>query len=119
MSIDLMRSVLGRIGLLVAVTATAGAQAPSMVPATSERPVEVELVTANRAIAPGETAWVALRFKPSPGWHTYWRFAGDVGSSQNVVWTLPDGWTAGSFTWPVPHRISSPPLASYGYDREL
>ena len=90
-----------------------------MVPATRERPVEVELVTASRAVVPGETMWVAVRLKPTRGWHTYWRYAGDVGSAPSVVWSLPSGWKAGSFTWPQPHRLSSPPLASYGYKREL
>ena len=90
-----------------------------MVPATKARPVEVELVTAGRAIAPGETTWIAVRLKPSRGWHTYWRYAGDVGSAPSVVWNLPAGWKAGPFSWPTPHRISSPPLASYGYEREL
>ena len=90
-----------------------------MVPATAARPVEVELVTAARAVVPGETTWVAVRLDPSRGWHTYWRYAGDVGSAPSVAWDLPSGWKAGPFTWPVPHRISSPPLASYGYEREL
>jgi thiol:disulfide interchange protein/DsbC/DsbD-like thiol-disulfide interchange protein len=90
-----------------------------MVPATKDRPVEVELVTATRAVVPGETTWVAVRLKPNRGWHTYWRYAGDVGSSPSVAWNLPSGWKAGSFSWPTPHRISSPPLASYGYTREL
>ena len=90
-----------------------------MVRATRDRPVEVELVTAARAVVPGETTWVAVRLKPNRGWHTYWRHAGDVGSSPSIVWELPSGWEAGSFAWPAPHRISSPPLASYGYKREL
>jgi len=90
-----------------------------MVPATKERPVEVELVTATRAVVPGETTWVAVRLKPNRGWHTYWRYAGDVGSAPSIAWNLPPGWKAGSFSWPTPHRISSPPLASYGYQREL
>jgi thiol:disulfide interchange protein DsbD len=90
-----------------------------MVPATKERPVEVELVTAARAVVPGETTWVAVRLKPNHSWHTYWRYAGDVGSAPSVVWNLPSGWNAGSISWPTPHRISSPPLASYGYEREL
>jgi thiol:disulfide interchange protein DsbD len=81
--------------------------------------VEVELVSANRAVVPGETTWIAIRLKPSRGWHTYWRYAGDVGSAPSVVWNLPSGWEAGPLVWPAPHRISSPPLASYGYDREL
>src|SRR5687767_15769342 len=108
-----------RAGLLLLFAASAQAQAPSMVPATKERPVEVELVTATRAVVPGETTWVAVRLKPNRGWHTYWRYAGDVGSAPSVVWDLPSGWKAGSFRWPAPHRISSPPLASYGYEREL
>ena len=113
-----LRSVTARVGLLGVVAASAHAQAPSIVPATSARPVEVELVSASRAVVPGETTWVAVRLKPNPGWHTYWRYAGDVGSSFSAVWNLPDGWKAGSFIWPVPRRIPSPPLASYGYERE-
>jgi thiol:disulfide interchange protein DsbD len=90
-----------------------------VVSATRDRPVEVELVTATDAVVPGETTWVAVRLKPNDGWHTYWRYAGDVGSAPSVVWKLPSGWNAGSISWPTPHRISSPPLASYGYEREL
>ena len=63
--------------------------------------------------------WVAIRLKPTKGWHTYWRYAGDVGSAPSVVWNLPTGWKAGEIVWPTPHRMSSPPLASYGYKREL
>lgn len=114
-----MKSRAGRACLLVLLAASAHAQAPSMVPATETRPIEVELVSATRAVVPGETTWVAVRLEPNHGWHTYWRYAGDVGSAPSVVWDLPPGWKAGSFTWPAPHRISSPPLASYGYEREL
>ena len=90
-----------------------------MVRATEDRPVEVELVSAARAVVPGETAWVAVRLAPSRGWHTYWRYAGDVGSAPGIAWNLPPGWKAGPLSWPTPHRISSPPLASYGYEGEL
>ena len=90
-----------------------------MAAATRERPIEVELLSSATAVVPGDTTWVAVRLKPNRGWHTYWRYAGDVGSAPSVVWNLPSGWKAGPFKWPVPHRISSPPLASYGYEREL
>src|SRR5687768_10087788 len=90
-----------------------------MVRATEDRPVEVELLSASRAVAPGETMWVAIRLKPARGWHTYWRYAGDVGSAPSVAWNLPAGWKAGEIVWPTPHRMASPPLASYGYKREL
>ncbi len=70
-----------------------------MVPATKDRPVEVELVTAAHAVVPGETTWVAVRLKPNHSWHTYWRYAGDVGSAPSVVWNLPSGWNAGTMEW--------------------
>ena len=114
-----MRAVAVGVALLAAVAARAQSQAPSMVPATEYRPVEVELVSGARAVALGETTWVAVRLKPARGWHTYWRYAGDVGSAPSVAWDLPSGWKAGEFSWPVPHRMTSPPLASYGYKREL
>ena len=113
-----VRSLVRCIGLLAVVAASARAQA-SIAAASKERPIEVELVSAATAVVPGDTTWVAVRLKPSRGWHTYWRYAGDVGSAPSVAWSLPAGWKAGPFKWPAPHRISSPPLASYGYEREL
>ncbi|HEX8318866.1 protein-disulfide reductase DsbD family protein [Longimicrobium sp.] len=92
---------------------------PSLVRAASDRPVEVELRSAARAVAPGDTIPVAIRLRPNPGWHTYWRHAGDVGSAPEVTWRLPDGFTAAPLRWPTPERIESPPLASYGYEREV
>lgn len=92
---------------------------PSMVRAASDRPVEVELRSAARAVAPGDTIPVAIRLRPNSGWHTYWRHAGDVGSAPEVTWRLPDGFTAAPLRWPTPERIEAPPLASYGYEREV
>ena len=70
-------------------------------------------------LVPGDTAAVAIRLRPQPGWHTYWRHAGDVGSAPSVEWQLPDGFTAAPLRWPKPELIASPPLASYGYEREV
>ncbi|HEU4453359.1 MAG TPA: protein-disulfide reductase DsbD domain-containing protein, partial [Longimicrobium sp.] len=91
----------------------------SLVPAAPERPVEVELRSAARAVAPGDTVPVAIRLLPNRGWHTYWRHAGDVGSAPSVAWRLPEGFTAAPLRWPTPELIASPPLASYGYEREV
>jgi thiol:disulfide interchange protein/DsbC/DsbD-like thiol-disulfide interchange protein len=87
--------------------------------ATTERPVEVELRSAARVLAPGDTVAVAIRLRPEPGWHAYWRHAGDVGSPPSIEWRLPDGFTAAPLRWPTPELIASPPLASYGYEREV
>jgi thiol:disulfide interchange protein/DsbC/DsbD-like thiol-disulfide interchange protein len=91
----------------------------SLVPAEPGRPVEVELRSAARAVAPGDTVPVAIRLLPDRGWHTYWRHAGDVGSPPSVEWRLPGGFTAAPLRWPAPELISSPPLSSYGYEREV
>jgi thiol:disulfide interchange protein/DsbC/DsbD-like thiol-disulfide interchange protein len=107
-----------------AVPATADAQlfsqpAGPVARATAEQPVEIELRSAARAVAPGDTIPVAIRLRPNPGWHTYWRHAGDVGSAPVVTWRLSQGATAAPLRWPAPERMESPPLASYGYKREV
>ncbi|HSJ96614.1 MAG TPA: protein-disulfide reductase DsbD domain-containing protein, partial [Myxococcota bacterium] len=94
-------------------------RASAIAHATDGRPVEVELRSAARVLAPGETAAVAIRLRPEPGWHTYWRHPGDVGSPPSVEWRLPDGFTAAPLRWPAPELIASPPLASYGYEGEV
>jgi thiol:disulfide interchange protein DsbD len=104
--------------------AAAGAQSVSeragaVARATASRPVEIELRSAARVLAPGETAAAAIRLRPEPGWHAYWRHAGDVGSPPSVEWRLPEGFTAAPLRWPTPELIVSPPLASYGYEREV
>ncbi|HEX6373503.1 MAG TPA: protein-disulfide reductase DsbD domain-containing protein, partial [Longimicrobium sp.] len=104
--------------------ATADAQlvpepASALARATASRPVEVELRSAARVLVPGDTAAVAIRLRPEPGWHSYWRHAGDVGSPPSVEWRLPEGFTAAPLRWPTPELIASPPLASYGYEREV
>ncbi|HEX9936132.1 MAG TPA: protein-disulfide reductase DsbD domain-containing protein, partial [Longimicrobium sp.] len=81
--------------------------------------MEIELRSAARVLAPGDTAAIAIRLRPEPGWHAYWRHAGDVGSPPSVEWRLPEGFTAAALRWPAPELIASPPLASYGYEREV
>jgi thiol:disulfide interchange protein DsbD len=104
---------------MLPASALAQSPPPSLVRAASDRPVEVELRSAARAVAPGDTIPVAIRLRPNAGWHTYWRHAGDVGSAPEVTWRLPDGFSAAPLRWPTPERIESPPLASYGYEREV
>jgi thiol:disulfide interchange protein/DsbC/DsbD-like thiol-disulfide interchange protein len=123
-------ATLAGLCLLVAALAVGGTPAPAgaqLVPqrasaiahATASRPVEIELRSAARVLAPGDTVAVAIRLRPEPGWHAYWRHAGDVGSAPSMEWRLPEGFTAGPLRWPAPELIVSPPLASYGYEREV
>ncbi|HEX3157358.1 MAG TPA: hypothetical protein VHQ45_02480, partial [Gemmatimonadaceae bacterium] len=75
------------LAVMARVATAQPAPAPaSLVLAALDRPVEVELRSAARAVAPGDTVPVAIRLRPDPGWHTYWRHAGDVGSAPVVTW---------------------------------
>ena len=81
--------------------------------------VEAELVAESLALVPGQSAWLALRLKHDPKWHTYWRNPGDSGLPTKIEWTLPSGFSAGPIEWPAPQRIPIPPLANYGYEGEV
>ncbi|HET9482412.1 MAG TPA: protein-disulfide reductase DsbD domain-containing protein [Xanthomonadales bacterium] len=81
--------------------------------------IEVELVAARDAVAPGERVHVGLRLAHEPHWHTYWVNPGDSGLATKLAWTLPAGVSAGEIEWPAPKRLPIPPLTNFGYDGEL
>ncbi|MDQ8194463.1 protein-disulfide reductase DsbD family protein [Coraliomargarita sp. SDUM461004] len=78
----------------------------------------VELLAENRAIVPGESFDVAVRFKLEPHWHIYWENPGASGLAASIDWTLPEGITAGEIQWPAPERISMAGMVNYGYEEE-
>ena len=78
----------------------------------------VDLIFAADAARPGDTVMAGIHLKMQPGWHTYWRNPG-VGIATSVTWTLPPGVTAGDIKWPVPEKIITPPLTTYGYNDEV
>ena len=80
--------------------------------------VKAELVAQGEAV-PGGTVYVAIRQRIDAGWHTYWRNPGDAGGATEAKWTLPSGWSAGEFVWPVPERVMTGPLMNYAYTSEV
>jgi len=76
---------------------------------------DVALFVESASAAPGEPVWVGLRFRPSPGWHTYWKNYGDSGKPPGFEWDLPSGWRASEPLYPIPERIRVGPLMNYGY----
>ncbi|MFZ0743477.1 MAG: thioredoxin family protein [Terracidiphilus sp.] len=60
-----------------------------------------------------------LYFKLEPGWHVYWKNAGDSGEPPHIRWTLPDGITAGPLQFPAPKRLPLGPLMDFGYEDEV
>jgi thiol:disulfide interchange protein DsbD len=110
--------------LLTLALALAGLAAP-VVASAAEGPViqaahmELQLVSAGAA-QPGQAVQVALRMKPDKDWHSFWRNPGDAGEPTHLAWTLPDGWSAGDFTWPLPKTLMvGGILMNYVYDGEV
>ncbi|HEY5552612.1 MAG TPA: protein-disulfide reductase DsbD domain-containing protein [Opitutaceae bacterium] len=101
--------ILALLVLLLAPVAQTGA-AP-----VRDQHVEVELVPSVAAIVPGQTFTVALRINHDDHWHTYWQNPGDAGLATELVWKLPEGFTAGPIRWPVPDITDTSGLKTYGY----
>ena len=87
--------------------------------AASEPRVRVDLLSEVAALTPGQTFWVGLHQRISPGWHTYWMNPGDSGEPPRIEWSLPSGFTAGEIAWPFPERIPAGPAMTYGYSGEV
>lgn len=81
--------------------------------------VEAELLAEDASIQPGRPFAVGLRMRMDEHWHTYWENPGDSGMATTIEWTLPEGFSAGEIQWPVPERVLTPPLVSYGYEGEI
>ena len=54
-------------------------------------PLEMGLVTESLGVAHEKSFWLAWRIRRDNGWHTYWKFPGDVGVPPTVLWDLPAG----------------------------
>jgi thiol:disulfide interchange protein DsbD len=83
------------------------------------RHVAVDLIAETAAAVPGAALTVAVRERIEPNWHTYWTNPGDSGEPTSIAWALPEGYSAGPISWPLPHVIEVGPLAEYGFDGEI
>ena len=81
----------------------------------SARHLQISLLPEHGAIAAGGSLRIAIRQDIAPGWHTYWVNAGDSGEPMKIQWTLPAGFQMGALQWPIPTRVKTGPLLSYGY----
>lgn len=102
-------------GLLLTLASLAIGTGNAEAAAVQSDHVEVELVSENTTLAPGDN-WVALRIQPEAGWHVYWRNPGDSGLPTKLAWqNLPQGAEAGELQWPYPHEHRLGDLVNYGY----
>ncbi len=105
------RAVLLPLAVLSAVSA------PAAAPVRTGH-AEAELVAEASSVPSAGSFRAALRLRPDPGWHVYWKNPGDAGMPPKLLWELPAGWSAGPLEFPSPARIETPPFASYGYKSE-
>jgi thiol:disulfide interchange protein/DsbC/DsbD-like thiol-disulfide interchange protein len=82
-------------------------------------PVVAQLVSENAALHPGTPFAVGLLLRMDPDWHVYWKNPGDSGLPTTIAWDLPAGFAAGSIQWPIPQRIETQGLVTYGYSRQV
>lgn len=86
----------------------------------TEEPIKAQLIASTDSMTPGVPFTLGVFFKIEPGWHLYWKSAGDAGLPPIIKWNLPAGWTIGSLQWPLPVRfIEKGPLTTYGYADSL
>ena len=95
---------------LPALAASSSADAPH---------VHVQMVFPEDQLYPGGSNIAGLYFKLEPGWHVYWKNAGDAGGPPHIRWTLPAGVTAGEMQFPAPKRLPLGPLMDFGYEDEV
>jgi thiol:disulfide interchange protein/DsbC/DsbD-like thiol-disulfide interchange protein len=82
-------------------------------------PVAARLITETVSVQAGRPFTVALLLSMERDWHVYWKYPGDSGLPTAVEWLLPPGFTAGTLQWPVPERIESAGLVTYGYSGQV
>src|SRR5579863_6937203 len=88
--------------------------------ATDAAHVRVELLVPGSALGrDGKPNEAGLFFRLEPGWHVYWKNAGDSGEPPKIKWTLPSGITASELEFPAPKRLPLGPLMDFGYEDEV
>jgi len=103
--------------LLLAIAAASAGVAPAAPPANL---VLAELLADVATIQPSKPFMLNVKLKIRPGWHVYWKYAGDSGMPTKIKWKLPAGFEAGDVGFPIPKRIELPgDLVNYGYEDEV
>jgi thiol:disulfide interchange protein DsbD len=92
----------------------------SLLPLSAQQArTQVTLLSSVERFEAGKPFVVGIRLQMPEGWHTYWRNAGDSGIPTEVIWTLPEGFSASPLEWPMPERIEALPLVTFGYEKEV
>jgi len=84
---------------------------------------KVRLLSSLDSISPTtEEFLLGIEFQLEPGWHVYWKNAGDVGYAPKAKWTLPNFWKASDLLYPSPKEFLGSEklkLVSWGYENAV
>jgi DsbC/DsbD-like thiol-disulfide interchange protein len=112
-----MRIFLPPLIAFVALLSSPPAAPPEKVQA---KHAQVEFLSRQTVVRPGQELLVGVHFVLEPGWHIYWVNPGDSGQPPAFNWQLPEGFSAGEIQWPRPERMqNTPQLADYGYHGDV
>ncbi len=107
--------ILSGLAVLLFVAATFGEPAKK----GSSPHTAVRLLADVQTVQPGSRFTVGVFMTMDPGWHTYWKNAGEAGLPTSIQWKLPEGITAGEIQWPLPEKhIEAGDILTYGYSNE-
>ena len=83
----------------------------------------IALISPFTHIPPEQSFPIGIRIKLKPGWHTYWKNAGDTGVPPKIRFELPKGVSLKNAPWPPPKRRVDKPagktLYSFVYEEEI
>ncbi len=111
--------------ILIVIILTLFNFAKSDVAARESIPITPQIITASlisdkdTLTKNEQTLTLGLTLKHPEGWHSYWRNAGDSGMATSVTLTLPEGVTASEILWPMPSRLATGDITSYGYSGDI
>jgi len=81
--------------------------------------VVASIINEYKSIKPDSSFLVAIKLKMKKDWHTYWRYAGEVGFPTSIKWELPKGIKNGAIIWPTPRKFIYDGIVNYGYGDEV
>lgn len=83
-------------------------------------PLQIQLVSEVKSIAPGQPFYVGLSLHHGEGYHTYWKHPGIVGVPTNIKWEqFPEGFKAEPIDWPKPQPVRMFQIKAQGYERDV
>ena len=104
---------------IVLLFASIGLQKLSAQPVTTEN-AELELISEQSSVAPGDTFWIGIRMDMRDGWYVYYRNPGDSGLPMTVNWTHDGDYDISDIYWPYPKWKDVPGgLTSYAYEDSI